>query len=256
MPYRARKKIETNKVAAVVIVHIAGLITPNIYKIKKICLNKKIPLIEDCAQAYGSKHMKTSVGNFGLAGAFSFQTTKVVTSGEGGIVNTNNKFFFQKLLANRFYGVDFKNPLTYITEGNNLKMSEFVALALICDLDRSDVRIRKRISLAKRYQYLLQKTHYKTLRPVKNSSSSYYKQIILSKFPRKQIELELNKNNISLTGGVYYTPLHRQPVIGIKSDKLFPNTTYFSDNHFCPPCYPELKISDIDRICKVLLDIK
>ena len=255
-PIQLKKKISQKNISAVVIIHIAGLVSPNIYRIKKICDEKKIPLIEDCAQAYGSTLNNKKVGNFGLAGAFSFQTTKVVTSGEGGIVTTNNKKFFMKLISNRFYGVSLKETLNFVSDGNNLKMPELIALAAICDLDRSKERIKKRIKIAKRYQYLLKNSDYKTLSPPQNSTSSYYKQIIFSKHSRKKIEQVLNSKNISLTGGVYYVPLHRQPTIGIKNDKLFPNSSYFSDNHFCPPCYPELELSDIDYICKVLLSIK
>jgi dTDP-4-amino-4,6-dideoxygalactose transaminase len=60
-----------------------------------------------------------------------------------------------KLISNRFYGVEFNKTLTYISDGNNLKMPELIALAAICDLDRSKERIKKRIKIAKRYQYLL-----------------------------------------------------------------------------------------------------
>ena len=137
------KKNLNKNIGAVIIVHIAGLVSKNIYKIKKICSDAGVPLIEDCAQAYGSDFKKLKVGNFGLAGAFSFQTTKVVTSGEGGVVTTNNKNFYKKLVANRFYGVDFKDPLTYISEGNNFKMTELSALSVICDLDRSKKELPK-----------------------------------------------------------------------------------------------------------------
>ena len=254
-PDNLKKKINRN-IGAVVIVHIGGLISPNIFKIIKICNEYKVPLVEDCAQAFGSFYKSKSAGSFGIASAFSMQTTKVLTSGEGGISVTNNKKLYDKFISNRFYGFDFKDPLSYVRMGNNLKMSEFVALMALCDLQRVENRIKKRIKLAKRYQQILENSSWRALKPEKNFTSSYYKQIILSPIKREHVEEKFKNDNRALTGGVYYKPLHRQPILGIKNDKLFPNTSYFSDYHFCPPCYPELREKDVYRICKVLLSLK
>ena len=92
--------------------------------------------------------------------------------------------------------------------------------------------------------------------PAKNTTTSYYKQIILSPIDRKILQDKLNAKKISITGGVYYKPLHRQPCIGKFHEKNFPVANFFADNHFCPPCYPELNIRDINYICDVLLSIK
>ncbi len=253
-PKELEKKI-SKKIGAVVVVHIGGLITPKMNDIMRICKKNNVPLIEDCAQAYGSTLNGKPVGSFGIASAFSFQTTKVVTSGEGGIAVTNNNKLYKKFFSNRFYGFDYTSPQKFVSEGNNLKMTELAALMGVCDLQRSKRRIKKRIKLAKRYQYLLKNSSWKTLSTNKNSTSSYYKQIILSPIQRDIVEEEFKKNKISMTGGVYYVPLHRQPILGIKRDNQFKNSSFFSDYHFCPPCYPELKISDVDHICKVLLNL-
>ena len=84
------KKINS-KTGAVVIVHIGGIITPNIHEIVKICKKFNVPLVEDAAQAQVSKYKNIFAGNFGIAGAISFFTTKVIHS-EGGMVTTNKKF--------------------------------------------------------------------------------------------------------------------------------------------------------------------
>ncbi len=254
-PKKLKQKINP-KIGAVIIVHIGGLVTPNIFLIKKICNTHKIPLVEDCAQAFNSSLNNIKVGNFGIAGAFSLQTTKVLTAGEGGIVVTNNKKFYNKLIRNRQYGYSKNNKLDHNLNGSNFKMSEFVALAAICDLDRFNKRSRKRIQIAKRYQENLKNTNWNTLKPVINSKTSYYKQIIISPINRNKVKKVFQKKKISLTGGVYYFPLHRQTFLGKKDDKKYINSSFFADRHFCPPCYPELNLSDIDYICNVLKNIK
>lgn len=255
-PERLEENI-SSEVGAVVIVHISGLVTPRIEEIKKICDKYNVPLIEDAAQAFGSSFNNIDVGNFGLAGAFSFQTTKVMTTGEGGMVTTNDESFYKTMKSIGLYGVDFNNKLEHIQDGTNFKISEFVGLLGVCELDRVDDRIAKRQLLAKQYQDNLKDTKWIALKAPENTISSHYKQVILSPIPIIEIEKEFKKFNVSLTGGVYNVPIHRQPLYKSKyKDNDFPISNYFSENHFCPPCYPELDIKDIDKICDILLNLK
>ena len=78
----------TPATAAVVLVHIGGLITPEVDALRRLCGERGIPLVEDAAHAHGSSYDGRFAGSFGLAAAFSFYPTKVVTSGEGGMVLT------------------------------------------------------------------------------------------------------------------------------------------------------------------------
>jgi dTDP-4-amino-4,6-dideoxygalactose transaminase len=253
-PQDLKKKIN-KKTGAVVIVHIGGIISPNIFKIKKICKEFKVPLIEDAAQAHGSRYKNIYAGNFGDAGAISFFTTKVMTTGEGGMITTNNRKNFNKMYSLRQFGF-MKNKLMHDQVSGNYKLSEFSALLGIIELKRLKSRIKKRNLIAKIYQKHLEKSKYKLLKSINPFYCNHYKQILFSRIGRGKIEKILNKNKISLTGGVYYIPLHRQPIYKkqLKKYKL-PLTDYFCDNHFCPPCYPELDKQDIDRICAVLLTI-
>jgi perosamine synthetase len=253
-PHDLEKKINKN-IGAVVIVHIGGIISPNIFKIKKICKKFKVPLIEDAAQAHGSRYKNTYAGNFGDAGAISFFTTKVMTTGEGGMITTNNRKSFNKMYSLRQFGF-MKNKLLHDQVSGNYKLTEFSALLGIIELKRFKSRIKKRNSIAKIYQKHLENSKYKILKSTNPFYCNHYKQILFSRISREKIEKILNKNKISLTGGVYYIPLHRQPIYKrqLKKYKL-PLTDYFCDNHFCPPCYPELNKHDIDRICAVLLTI-
>ena len=253
-PEDLKKKIKKNT-GAVVIVHIGGIISPNILKIKKICKQFGVPLIEDAAQAQGSKFKNTYAGNFGDAGAISFFTTKVMTTGEGGMITTKNRKSFDKIYSLRQFGF-MKNRLLHDKVSGNYKLNEFSALLGLIELKRLKSRIKKRNLIANFYYQFLKNSKYKLLKSDKPFYSNHYKQIIISQINRKKIKKILNKNQIPLTGGVYYVPLHRQPIYKkqLKKYKL-PLTDYFCNNHFCPPCYPELKKQDIARVCNVLQKI-
>ena len=85
----------TNKTKAILIVHYAG-ISPDIDKIKLLCEKHNLILIEDAAQALGSKYKDNFLGSFGEFSTFSFHDTKNITSGEGGLININNNDFIER----------------------------------------------------------------------------------------------------------------------------------------------------------------
>ncbi len=251
-PDDLKKKINKNT-GAVVIVHIGGIISPNIFKIKKICKKFGVPLVEDAAQAHGSKFKNIYAGNFGDAGAISFFTTKVMTTGEGGMIITNKKDNFDKFYSLRQFGF-MKNKLLHNKVSGNYKLNEFSALLGLIELKRLNSRIKKRNYLAKIYQRYLKNSKYIMLNSERPFYCNHYKQIIISKINRNKIERILKKNKIVLTGGVYYVPLHKQPIYKNQLKKYsLPVTDYFCNHHFCPPCYPELNSSDIRYVSDILL---
>ena len=67
---------------------------------------KKISIIEDCAHGLGTRYKGVHVGNFGICGVFSFYPTKQITTGEGGVVISNNKKFIDKIKVIKAIGVD------------------------------------------------------------------------------------------------------------------------------------------------------
>jgi len=252
-PKDLKKKIN-KKIGAVVIIHIGGIVSPHIITIKNICKKNNIPLVEDAAQAQGSSFKNIKAGNLGIAGAVSFFTTKVMTTGEGGMITTNNKKLYKKMRSLRQYGFQDDDQTLFDKQSSNFKMNEFSAALGLTELKRVSKRIKKRNQLASYYQNFFKNS--KKFNLLKSSNQSYcnhYKQIFISNYKRSDIGKYLNKFNIPLTGGVYNTPIHKQPIYKKELSKFkLPNTNFFCDHHFCPPCYPEMTIKDVKKICKIL----
>ena len=78
-------------------------------EIVKFCKSKKLVLLEDCAHAVGTKYEKKHVGNYGLTGSFSFYPTKQITTGEGGMVITNDKKIFEKIFGEKYLSMNEYN---------------------------------------------------------------------------------------------------------------------------------------------------
>ena len=239
---------------AVVVVHIGGTISPAVDELRKICDHQGVALIEDCAHAHGASLDGIRAGQFGLAGAFSFHVTKVMTTGEGGACVTSSLDFAQKLESTRQFGKDRSNALLHGPEGGNGKMTEMQALMGILELQRVDARIAQRQALAAQYQRRLQGSPWKTYAPAASGVSPYYKQIIIGPMPWAAVREKMQQHGISITGGVYNFPLHRQPAFSLDPE-LFPVSDRFGRMHICPPCYPELKAQEVDFICDRLLEL-
>ena len=126
------KKI-TNKTKAIIIVHMAGY-PCKIKDLISLWKKKKLHILEDCAHALGTTYKKKHVGNFGITGSFSFYPTKQVTTGEGGMVITNNKQIYNKIKKLKAFGINKdiklrKRPGEYnVTElGFNYRITDFQA---------------------------------------------------------------------------------------------------------------------------------
>lgn len=243
-------------VGAVIVVHVGGIIADNILGIKQACDNLGIPLVEDAAHAHGSYLSKDVVaGNIGIAGSFSFFPTKVMTTGEGGMI-TGRQDFLNKAKLIKNFGADPDHERKCIVEqGSNYRIHEFTALLGILENRRAEERINRRGILADRYLANLAGSNYVPVTQ-RIGRCAYYKMILMTDkiSIADPISVFCKQNNVQLTGQVYETPIHKQPRYQQQySGVHLPNTDIVSRCHICPPLYPELTEDEVDYACEVLL---
>jgi len=244
----------TLDVGAVIIVHIGGIISHKISKIVDLCKRMDVPLIEDAAHAQLSYRGKYNAGTIGDIGCFSFFPTKVMTTGEGGIVSTNNKKYYEKMKSLKNFGRDINDYGVIVnSEGNNFKINEFTGLLGSIECNRVITRIEKRSQLLERYYSNLKETEYVVLKQKGDGRCAYYKAIVKTPINSSWLKEYCKKHNISLTGEVYKIPVHHQPLYKKQFSYVnLPNTDYYCNHHICPPLYPELTVKEVDYICDVL----
>ena len=244
----------TPEIGAVIIVHIGGIISHDIKKILSVCKKNGIPLIEDAAHAHFSSKENYKAGTIGDIGTFSFFPTKVMTTGEGGMITTNNKKYYEKMKSLKNFGRDINDGgIIANPEGNNFKINEFTSLLGCIELDRVMGRIEKRTLLLERYQKNLEKTNYKVLKQQGEGVCANYKAIVISPMDGEWLKKYCKEKNISLTGEVYKIPVHHQPLYKEQFTSVnLPNTDYYCKHHICPPLYPELTMDEVDYVCDVL----
>jgi perosamine synthetase len=253
-----KKKI-TKKTKGLIIVHMAGY-PCNMTEILKICRSYKIKLIEDCAHAVGTTFKNKHVGNFGITGCFSFYPTKQITTGEGGMVITNNKKIYKKIKALKAFGYskdlkERKIPGDYDVKylGYNFRMTDFQAALGLSQLKRYKKNLKLRKKVAKYYCQLLAKSKLVKFEKFSSSCSYFIFQIFVKK--RNFILEQLRNNKIGLSihykkpvsSMSYYKKKYR-----LNNDNYF-NAIEYGNQNISLPNYPKLKKSEIKKICNVIL---
>ena len=247
----------TPETIAICHVHIGGLVSDNAMRLAEYCKNNKIYFVEDAAQAHGSINQNRKAGTLGIASGFSFFSTKVMTTGEGGMVTTNNEELVKKMRSMREFGKEKKGILTnYHTQiGYNWRMPEVSALMGIRQLKLIEEFIYKRSKIAAVYNSILQDcSEIQVINPSKDSRSNYFKYIIILKnIDRETVHKGMENNGVQISGYVYELPLHKQPVFLKHKNNILPNTEYYCSKHLCLPIYPSLEPEDAIYIANNLL---
>ena len=255
-----KKKIN-KKTKAVIIVHMAGY-PCDLKKISAYCKKNKILLIEDCAHALGSTFQNKHVGNYGICGVFSFYPTKQITSGEGGVLITNDKRLYNKIKTLKAFGID--NPpekrkkqgyydVKYL--GFNYRMTDFQAALAIGQLQRYKKLLKKRKIIAKMYEKKLVSNKIKFVKYSKMHSYFVFQIILQSKKIRDKLLLSFKKNKIGVS--VHYaTPV---PLMSYYRNKYkinvkdFQNSKSYGDKVISLPVHSGIDNKNIEYIKKTIL---
>ena len=232
----------TSKTKVVVTVHVGGLISPHTYKLMEMCRDKRLYLIEDAAHAHGSMLDGKKAGRFGVAAAFSFFPTKVMTTGEGGMIVTNDDEIYHKAILLRDQAkVEGKNYHEEI--GYNWRMTEVQALMGIAQLRHIERFIDRRNEIARIYDEGL--AEIGSLSPLKVPSTvrhNFYKYIVFIKgHDPQELQRRLKDDyGINLSGCVYELPCHLQPAFAKFKQGDLRVSEELCRCHICLPIYPSL----------------
>ena len=154
------EEVITDKTKAIIPVHEFGQ-AADIAPIISIAKQYNLKIIEDAACALGTEYNNQKVGSFGDVGCFSFHPRKAITTGDGGVVVTNNEKLANKLRSLRNHGISTINGnIDFKYAGLNYRMTEFQAVIGIDQLRNFDNQISYRKVLAKKYDNSLKKNKF------------------------------------------------------------------------------------------------
>ncbi len=255
------KRQRTDKTVGVIIVHIGGIISPEINAIKDYCEKEGLWLFEDAAHAHGSKLENKHAGTFGIAGSYSLFATKVITSGEGGIIVTDDDELCEKLKLLRNHGKPEAWKTYHTVISSNYRMSDITAAVGLAQFNNLEDKIHKRKIVAELYTKKIKEKlpHLKLLIPTEKTNWYKYIAILPQGVDKDEIKSMLKESGVELQGEVYETPLHKQPIaeeLGVVG--RFDNCNRIAKNHICLPIYPDLSVTEVEyvveQLCKAILE--
>jgi perosamine synthetase len=230
--------------AGVIVVHIGGLISPEVEAIRRLCDERGLFLVEDAAHAHGSSLDGQPAGSFGVAGAFSFYPTKVMTTAEGGMIVTADERIRDDAVIYRDQGKAGFLGGDHVRLGYAWRMSELHATVGIVQLGRLDEFIKIRREVADQYDEALARIDGITpLAPPPGAESNYYKYVAMLDpgIDRQEVKATLREEHgVSLSGEVYASPLHHQPVFAGLQDGSLPVAEDVCRRHVCLPIHSDM----------------
>ncbi len=264
-PKEIEKKI-TDKTKAIISVDYTGQAI-DIDSIKEIVKGKNIVIIEDGAHSLGTKYKERRVGSIADMTMFSFHPVKTITTGEGGIITTNSKEYYEKLISFRSHGItrdisklENKNGGNWYYEqldlGFNYRMTDFQAALGISQMGKLDKFISRRKEIVFRYNEAFQKLDGVILQVNVNYSNTvnhlYVLRLDLDKLmvDRKEIYNALIAENIGVH--VHYIPVYWHPYyekLGYKKG-LCPNAEKLYASILTVPLFPAMTDEDVDDVIK------
>lgn len=248
----------TPKTRAIITVHVGGMVSPSTYGLVNLCNQKGIPLIEDAAHAHGCMLGDQKAGTFGIAAAFSFFSTKVMTTGEGGMIVTNDENLYKKASILRNHSKVPGKGNYHEEFGYNWRMTEIQALLGLAQLKRLDEFILRRNQIANIYTNILAGCSELTpLTVPENVRHNYYKCIffLTETINRQKFQNLLKERfNISLSGYVWELPCHKQPVFQNYANATLSVAEQLCNNHICPPIYCSLTDSEVEYVSNSILE--
>ncbi len=246
----------TPDTAAIMPVHIYGR-PCNMDAITLIARRHNIPIIEDCAQSMGAKWRGKLTGTLGEVGCFSLNVIKIITTGEGGFLATNNDTIAHHALVIRNYGRSpERTDYCYTHFGHNYKFTNLQAAIGLAQLKKVQRLVQQRREVAQKILAQLSSMPELQL-PVEQESEfmNYLSFPIVLRTPGRVEKVRLFLEEQGIETRAMFRPMCDQPYYQklygkSNSALLYPHATFLGDNGFYVGSYPSMSDMEITYLCQ------
>lgn len=248
------KSLINNNTKAIIPVHVYGH-PSDMIAINKIAEENGLKVIEDCAEAHGAEYLGKKVGSFGDVGVFSFYGNKIITTGEGGMITTNDESLYKKMKFLRDHAMSNDKRYWHTEMGFNYRMTNIQAAIGLAQLKKIDYILEEKIKIYDNYKRAL------NIKPARlNFTEKNYKNVFwymtviidkINEIKRDEIIAELSKNGID--SRPFFYPLNTMPML--KNNDQTPVTNLISPVGICLPTFVGLTNNEIIHIAQTLMKI-
>lgn len=235
-----KKKI-TKKTTAIIPVHLNGR-TTELDELIELSNKNDLRIVEDASQGLGSKYKKKYLGSIGDAAAFSLAPTKIITTGQGGIITTNNFKIYDKIRRIKDQGRHNKSE-NYPIVGYNFKFTDIQAALGNSQFGKLRTRIKHMKEIYKKYTEFLEKNDFIVLPKNRKETQLWYFDILTKN--RKALISFLQKSKI--IARPFHKPLNAHNPY--KTKDTFPNSAKISTIGLYLPSASDITLEQVEYVC-------
>lgn len=247
----------TPRTAGVIVVHIAGLIYPDIDELRGVCEARGLFLIEDASHAHGAALCGRRAGSLAETACFSFYPTKIMTTGTGGMITTRNEDLARYARSVRHHGLSDGGDRV-VDLGNDWCLGEINAVLGRCQLRHLDEFVAHRNHLVTLYREQLAAADWLTIpKYPPEQLHAYYKFPVLldARYDRDRFRQRLRDEFLIENGAVYDPPCHLQPALqGVLHcrEGMFPRAETTLRRQLCLPIHSGLTEGEVRAVVEAL----
>ena len=242
------EQVMTSKTKAIMPVHIYGMAC-NMEKVLQFAKKHNLKIVEDAAQAIGIKWNNVHAGAFGDVGSFSFFADKTITTGEGGLVVTNDEEIYKSLLYIRNQGRLDRGSFIHPEIGYNFRMTDIQSAIGLAQLNKLEDIIAKKQAVLETYKACLN-NNYTIITPPKESNHIPFRVCITVEGGSNRLMKHMSENNIETR--TFFYPLHKQPCFKdiADSSQTFDVSERMYNEGVCLPSFVGITTEQIQYICE------
>jgi dTDP-4-amino-4,6-dideoxygalactose transaminase len=250
----------TPRTAGMIVVHLAGLVVPEIDRLREECERRGLFLIEDAAHAHGASIGGRRAGSLADAACFSFYPTKIMTTGTGGMITTRNEKLADYARLLRHHGQGSRRE-EFVQPGSNWCMSEIHAILGLQQLSRVDENVAHRNRVVGWYREGFAAADWITIpRYAPELHHAYYKlpASVGEDIDRDRLRRTLEQEFQIENGTIYDPPCHLQPAfrerLGLGPGS-FPQAERALARQLCPPIHSAISREQVERVIDTMRSV-
>jgi len=227
--------------------------------IMSIAEQYEVPVLEDAAEALGAHHGDRSAGSFGRAGVFSFNGNKIMTSGGGGMLVSDDAELVERV---RFWSTQSREPLPWYEHeeiGYNYRLSSVLAAIGRAQLSRLPEMIARRRAIRGRYAKALEGVAGLTIimDPPWGAGNAWLTNVLFdaARHPAASERVRLALEALNIESRPIWKPMHQQPVFKESESHLTGIADRIFKEGLCLPSGPTLTDANVDVVCGVICDV-
>lgn len=247
------ERVMTPKTKAVMAVHIYGQAC-DLKGLSALCKKRGVFLVEDCAEAIGTRCGDTHVGVIGDIGSFSFFGNKTITTGEGGMLVSNNPQLIARCAHLKSQAVSPERTYWYDAVGYNYRMTNICAAIGTAQLERIDSILSKKRALALKYRDELKTVPQLTFHDeLPGTTHSFWMVSFRVSDEQKRDAMRAHLVNEGIETRPGFPPSHLFPMHrAFAQGRSFPHAELLGSTAINLPSYPDLSVQDVEVICSAV----